>query len=151
MLDLRAHTPTKISSNRSRCFSSDISKAESRAARPIRFNRSGSDRTSTSPRASACAVGGSPGTRKPFTPSFNHWLIPPTLNAIAGRPATAASRPTSPKGSGQTLGTANKVASLNSLSCSSPVTHPVNVAETFNLCARRSQSVRCGPSPAMTR
>src|SRR4051794_29704664 len=44
-----AETLRKTSSNSSRCFSADISKAVSRAAAPIRRSLSGSEKASTNP------------------------------------------------------------------------------------------------------
>jgi len=50
------------------------------------------------------------GTSRPLTRWRSHCRMPPVSNATAGTPIAAASRPTRPKGSGQTLGTARTAA-----------------------------------------
>src|SRR5947209_2465839 len=67
-------------------------------------------------------------TRRPFTPSVSHSEMPPLSKATAGTPRAAASRPTRPKGSGQMLGTASRIARLRSSARACTYTHPGTTA-----------------------
>ena len=93
---------------------------------PIRSRSTGIAEQRRRSRARGLASPAPGSTSRPFTPSVSHSLIPPTSNATAGRPSAAASRPTSPKGSGHRLGTATSSARPYTRARSSCATHPVS-------------------------
>ena len=87
-------------------------------------------------------------TSNPFTPSVSHSLMPPTSNAIVGRPSAAASSPLRPNGSGHRLGiTADYAACADAII--ERQRHPVNSSGRRATERGRATLLRCGLSPAM--
>src|SRR5882724_2896744 len=131
------------------------SKRDSDSRAPCRRRRysESSRRDSTIASARSLPSGRRPRASRPLTPSVSHSEMPPTSNAATGIAWRAASRPTRPNGSGQTLGTTSKCDVFHNASRCSPSAQPTNSTVTpstsdctFFACF--SQASRAGPLPA---